>query len=155
MATTPPRKSRIPLLHCNLARSIEQIGDRWSLLILRSAFYGLRRFGDFQTELNIPRTVLSGRLKKFVTHNILEIRPYREAGQRPRPEYFMTEKGADLAIAMIALNQWGDKWLSQSETPPLEFLHKDTNQPLIAALAKDQKSAVPLYNIKRQINLKD
>ena len=116
MATNPPKKSRIPLESCNLARSIEEIGDRWTLLILRSAFYGLRRFGDFHAELGVPRTVLSGRLKKLVALGLLEIRHYREPGQRPRPEYFMTRKGADLALPMIALNQWGDKWLESRRT---------------------------------------
>lgn len=153
MTTTPPKKSRIPLARCNLARAVEEIGDRWSLLILRSAFYGLRRFGDFQTELSIPRTVLSGRLKRFVSAGIMEVRQYREAGQRPRPEYFLTQKGADLAITMIALNQWGDKWLGDEPAAPLTFLHRDTGAPLVAALTDNPDHRIPMSQAKRKISL--
>ncbi|WP_306252616.1 helix-turn-helix domain-containing protein [Parvularcula sp. IMCC14364] len=153
MTTTPPKRSRIPLEKCNLAKAVEQIGDRWSLLILRSAFYGLRRFGDFQSELEIPRTVLSGRLKRFVENGLMETRPYREAGQRPRPEYFLTQKGADLAIAMIALNQWGDKWLGEDRPAPLVFEHKESNAPLIAALTDDPACRIPMSQAKRKISL--
>ncbi|MCI5046393.1 MAG: helix-turn-helix transcriptional regulator [Aquisalinus sp.] len=153
MTTNPPKRSRIPLEKCNLAKAVEQIGDRWSLLILRSAFYGLRRFGDFQAELEIPRTVLSGRLKRFVENGLMETRPYREVGQRPRPEYFLTQKGADLAIAMIALNQWGDKWLGDEGPAPLVFQHKDTNAPLVAALTDNAACRVPMSRAKRKISL--
>ena len=153
MATTPPKKSRIPIAACTLARTFEQIGDKWSLLILRSAFYGLRRFSDFQEELGIPRTVLSGRLKKFVENGIMETHQYREPGQRPRPEYFLTQKGADLAVPFIALNQWGDKWLAdENRPPPLEFLNKDTNAPVVVALADDLRHAVPMAQVKRRVN---
>ena len=153
MTTNPPKKSRIPVEICTLARTFEQIGDKWSLLILRSAFYGLRRFSDFQEELAIPRTVLSGRLKKFIANGLMETRPYREPGQRPRPEYFLTQKGADLAIPFISLNQWGDKWLADEGKPvPLEFLNKDTGNPVVVALADDLRHAVPMSQVKRRIN---
>ncbi|NHK28595.1 helix-turn-helix transcriptional regulator [Parvularcula flava] len=152
MATNPPKQSRIPVTECNLAKAFDQIGDRWSLLILRSAFYGLRRFGDIQQELGIPRTVLSNRLKKFVELDIMVTRNYREPGQRPRPEYFLTQKGADLAVSLIALNQWGDKWLGKG-TAPLEFLDRETNKPVVASLAADPATAIPMSQIKRRINI--
>lgn len=154
MATNPPKQSRIPVSDCNLAKAFDQIGDRWSLLILRSAFYGLRRFGDIQQELGIPRTVLSTRLKKFVENDIMVTRNYREPGQRPRPEYFLTQKGADLAVSLIALNQWGDRWLgNKTGAPPLEFLDRETNRPVVASLASDPSTTVPMSQIKRRINV--
>ncbi len=153
MTTTPPKRSRIPLNRCNLAGAIEEIGDRWSLLILRSAFYGLRRFGDFQAELAIPRTVLSGRLKGLVEKGIMESQHYKEPGQRPRPEYFLTQKGADLAIPMIALNQWADNWLGGDKPAPLTFLHKQSGAPLIAALTDEARHRIPISNAKRQIRI--
>lgn len=153
MATTPPKKSKIPLDKCNLAKAVEEIGDRWTLLILRSAFYGLRRFGDIQAELSIPRTVLSGRLKQLVARGIMETRNYKEVGQRPRPEYFLTNKGADLAISLIALNQWADRWGGEEANPPLTFMHKITDEPLIAALTDKQEARVPINLARRKISL--
>ncbi|MGV6801409.1 MAG: winged helix-turn-helix transcriptional regulator [bacterium] len=154
MATNPPKRSKIPLDQCNLARAIEQMGDRWTLLILRSAFYGLRRFGDFQAELSIPRTVLSGRLRSLVENDILEIRQYREPGQRPRPEYFMTDKGADLAIAMIALNQWGDRWLGEEGHRPLTFHLKIDGSTIEAALTADKAHQIPMNQVSRMVHKK-
>ena len=78
------RRSPVAAKHCNLARSFELIGDRWSLLILRSALYGVRRFDDFQADLDIPRSVLSNRLAGLVETGIMERREYREDGQRAR-----------------------------------------------------------------------
>ena len=155
MRTTPPKKSRIPIDQCNLAKAVEEIGDRWTLLILRSAFYGLRRFGDFQAELGIPRTVLSGRLKRLVDLKIMEAKPYKEPGQRPRPEYFLTQKGADLAVPLIALNQWSDKWMNGERPVPLIFLHKDSGVPLLAGLTDDPAKCISMSQAKRKITLPD
>ena len=79
------QKSPIPLDICHLAKAIEILGDRWTLLILRGALFGVRRFDDFQKELEIPRTVLSGRLKKLVDHGVLTKQAYKEDGKRARP----------------------------------------------------------------------
>src|SRR5215510_6014834 len=97
MPDRPPlRKSPVPLHDCNLAKSFAMIGDKWSLLVLRAALYGLRRFEDFQAELDIPRTVLSDRLSKLVANGLLTKRNYHEPGSRARPEYWLTEKGQAL-----------------------------------------------------------
>lgn len=107
-----PKKQRAaptPLGVCGMAAAADVIGDRWTLLILREALYGVTRFDAMQAELDIPRTVLSGRLKKLCAAGVLKIRPYREPGQRIRHQYVLTPKGVDLAVPMIALMEWGDK----------------------------------------------
>ncbi|MEM9670581.1 MAG: helix-turn-helix domain-containing protein [Pseudomonadota bacterium] len=111
------RRSPVPPDECNLVRSIDAIGDKWVLLILRSALYGVRRFEDFHQELAIPRTVLSGRLKKLVSAGLLEGRTYREPGKRSRTEYILTEAGSDLRPILIALTQWSDRWLAAGDAP--------------------------------------
>jgi DNA-binding HxlR family transcriptional regulator len=84
------RRSPVSLRDCNLSKSFELIGDRWTLLILRSAFWGLRRFDDFQADIDVPRSVLSNRLAGLIESGIMERRKYREAGQRARIEYPLT-----------------------------------------------------------------
>jgi len=121
----PPRTRRSPVApdHCNLTRAIGLVGDKWNLMILRSALYGVRRFDDFQSELGAPRTVLSGRLKKLVEQGLLETRNYREEGRRARKEYILTPQGNALRPVLIALTQWGDKWLGSGEAP-ISFTQK-------------------------------
>jgi len=90
--------------NCSLARSLEVVGDRWTLLIVRDAFYGVRRFGDFVTQLQIPRAVLTARLKLLVEHGVLS----RERGPGGTVEYQLTERGVELWPALRALMAWGD-----------------------------------------------
>ena len=122
------QKSPVPLDICHLAKAIEAIGDRWTLLILRSSLFGVRRFDDFQKELGIPRTVLSGRLSKLVEHGILAKQTYKEDGKRARPEYVLTSSGDALRPVLMALTQWGDHWISDGASPPLTFTHAKTRQ---------------------------
>src|ERR1051325_9867993 len=105
------RRSPVKKRHCNLAGSFELIGDRWTLLILRSAMWGLRRFDDFQADIDVPRSVLSNRLAGLVETGIMERREYREAGQRARTEYPLTKMGRELSLPFLAMTAWGDKWL--------------------------------------------
>ena len=92
------RRSPVPPDQCNLWKAFGLIGDRWTLVILRSALYGVRRFDDFQLELEIPRSVLSNRLAGLVELGIMERREYREDGQRARIEYPLTEMGRALGL---------------------------------------------------------
>ena len=94
---------------CGVAAAVDLVGDRWSLLIIREALYGVTRFDAMQANLSVPRTVLSGRLKKLCEHGVLQKRRYQEPGQRARHQYVLTPKGVDLALPMIALMQWGDE----------------------------------------------
>src|SRR5579863_8131348 len=111
------RRSPVALRDCNLVKSFELIGDHWTLLILRSALYGVRRFDDFQAELEIPRTVLSNRLAGLVDSGIMERRDYREDGQRTRIEYPLTRMGRALGLPFMAMTEWGDRWVADSESP--------------------------------------
>lgn len=127
------RRSPIPPENCNLARAIELIGDRWTLLILRAALYGVRRFDDFQSELKCPRTVLSGRLKTLVDAGLLTKRSYKVAGKRARPEYVLSAMGISLRPILIGLTQWGDVWLGKGEAPPISFTKTSSKGAIRAA----------------------
>jgi DNA-binding HxlR family transcriptional regulator len=101
--------------NCSIARTLELIGERWTMLILRDVFLGVRRFEDFQAELGVARNVLSSRLARLVDEGILEKRRYQE---RPaRYEYRLTEKGIDLWPVLISLVKWGDKHAAASGPP--------------------------------------
>ena len=106
---------------CSIARALELVGERWTLLVIRDVFRGLRRFDEIQSSLGIARNVLTARLQSLVDEEILERRPYRE---RPlRYEYFLTEKGLDLWPVLVSMLEFGDKHLAP-EGPPLEVRHK-------------------------------
>ncbi len=127
------RHSPIPLDACNLARATDILGDRWTLLILRAALYGVRRFDDFHAELACPRTILSGRLKRLVEAGVMERRTYKTPGRRARPEYVLTGMGLALRPILIGLTQWGDAWLGEGETPPISFSKAGSKSPVRAA----------------------
>src|SRR5947209_12110312 len=95
--------------NCSIKRTLDTLGERWTLLVLREAFYGVRRFDDFQHNVGCARNVLSSRLARLVDRGILRREPYREPKSRPRFEYRLTEKGRDLYPILIALMQWGDR----------------------------------------------
>jgi DNA-binding HxlR family transcriptional regulator len=107
---------------CSLAHSLEVVGERWSLLIVRDVMNGNRRFSGIQASLGIAKNVLSARLQRLIDEDILERRAYQESP--PRYEYFLTEKGLDLWPALIALMGWGDRHSDYPEGPPLRVVHK-------------------------------
>jgi DNA-binding HxlR family transcriptional regulator len=108
---------------CSLAHSLEVIGERWSLLIVRDVMNGNRRFSGIQASLGIAKNVLSARLQRLIDEDILERRAYQESP--PRHEYFLTEKGLDLWPALLALMHWGDRHSTGPAGPPILVLHKD------------------------------
>jgi len=112
-----------PGLDCSVAKALEVIGERWSLLIVRAVMHGNRRFGEIQESLGIARNVLSARLQRLVDEEILERRAYQESP--PRYEYFLTEKGLDLWPALIALLNWGDRYSPSPEGPRRLIVHKE------------------------------
>lgn len=115
---------------CSIARALEILGERWTLLIVRDAFLGLRRFDQFQKNLGIARNVLTDRLNRLVEEGILERVCYSE---RPvRHEYQLTPKGRDLNIALAGFRQWGDRYLS--DKPPRVMRRKADRKPVVAAL---------------------
>src|SRR5690348_13077097 len=95
---------------CSVARSVEVLGDRWTMLVLRDVFNGVRRFDDLSRHLGIARDVLTKRLASLVDEGVLERRPYQEPGRRTRYEYRLTQAGLDLRPVLIALIEWGDRY---------------------------------------------
>jgi DNA-binding HxlR family transcriptional regulator len=114
---------------CSVAGTLAVVGEKWSLLVLREAFFGVRRFADFQRLLGAPKAVLSDRLATLVEQGILTRVPYQAEGERQRHEYRLTTKGRDLYPTLVALMQWGDTYLSDGP-PPLELLHRDCGAPV-------------------------
>jgi DNA-binding HxlR family transcriptional regulator len=116
--------------NCSIAKTLEIVGERWTLLIVRDVFLGLRRFDQLHESLGIARNVLTDRLNRLVEEGILERVPYSE---RPvRYEYRLTPKGLELNVALTALRQWGDKHLGGK--PPRLLRTKADRKPVIAAL---------------------
>jgi DNA-binding HxlR family transcriptional regulator len=108
---------------CSIAKALEVVGERWSLLIVRDVMTGHRRFDELQKSLGVARNVLSARLQRLVEEDILERRPYQESPERY--EYFLTDKGLDLWPALIALLGWGDRHTEYPDGPPLLVFHKE------------------------------
>lgn len=119
---------------CSIARSLELLGERWTILVLRAAFNGIRRFDDIQEDTGAPRQVLSARLAHLVDHGILRRVPYQDPGQRQRHEYRLTEKGLDLYPVLLSLLNWGDRYLSDSGGPSVTLVHKDCGAPVRTAI---------------------
>ena len=124
--------------HCGVARSLEIVGERWTLLIVRDAFLGMRRFEEFQEDLGIARNVLTDRLNRLVDEEIFERVLYSERPERY--EYKLTRKGRDLSLALTALRQWGDEYLT--EKPVRVLRRKSDKKHVVAALVPKGSDAV-------------
>lgn len=146
------RRSPVPPGDCNLWKAFELIGDRWTLVILRSALYGVRRFDDFQNELDVPRSVLSNRLARLVENGLMERRDYREDGQRARIEYPLTKKGQSLGLSFSALTEWSDHWIGNG-SGPLTLRSKTTGQKLAVALVDEHGRPVKKDDVETVITL--
>ena len=112
--------------NCSIARTLDVVGEWWTLLILRDAFRGTRRFDDFQASLGLARSVLTARLQKLTEHGVLERRAYSQ--HPPRYEYTLTEKGRALFPVITALLAWGDRWAPAPGGPPVVFIHDTCGQ---------------------------
>lgn len=122
-------KLREQLLECSLPAALESMGERWSFLILRASFNGLKHFEEYQSELGIARNILANRLARLVEHGILEREPCPE--DRRKVEYKLTAKGEALMPAMIALRQWGERWETGVPAFPV-LVDKRDNRPIAA-----------------------
>jgi DNA-binding HxlR family transcriptional regulator len=113
---------------CAVAQALEILGDWWTLLVVREAFLGTRRFADFEARLGISKNVLTQRLEHLVEHGVLE---RVDAGVHgTRYEYALTAMGKDLATVMTALRQWGDRWIFGEGNEPLLVLDRRTGRPI-------------------------
>jgi DNA-binding HxlR family transcriptional regulator len=113
---------------CSAARALEILGARWTLLLIREALFGTRRFDAFASHLGIARNVLASRLDLLVKEGLFETRRVNEAGLRE--EYRLTEKGRDTLPILIALLQWGDRWLQTPATIPMQVIDRRKRQAL-------------------------
>jgi DNA-binding HxlR family transcriptional regulator len=105
---------------CSIARTLDVIGEPWSPLVLRDVWAGFTRFDQIQADLGISRKVLTERLNHLVEHGVLERRSY---DNRPRFEYVLTDKGAELVDMLMVMARWGDKWLAGEAGPPVVYRH--------------------------------
>lgn len=125
------------LEHCGIRRALDVLGEKWTLLVLREAFYGLRRFDDFARALKCGRGVLSARLKTLTEADVLELKQYVEPGRRTRAEYCLTEKGRDLYPAILALSQWSDRWSLPPDGPVATITDRATHQAVRVVMTSE------------------
>ena len=115
------QRTSFETMNCSVAQCLEVVGEWWSMLIVRDAFLGVRRFDDFQTRLGISRNILNVRLTSLVDAGVLERVPYQE--RPPRHEYRLTDKGRELWPVLTAMREWGDRWAAP-DGAPLEVVHE-------------------------------
>ena len=130
-------------LNGSIAHVLDFLGEGWSMLIIREAFFGIRRFEEFQRHLGIARNILTSRLKKLCENGILERVPIKEGAKRH--EYLLTHQGKELMPLLIALTQWGDKWVYGEGNEPIIFLDRDQGKPIspIRVHAEDGRELRP------------
>jgi DNA-binding HxlR family transcriptional regulator len=138
-------------LHCSVARTLDVVGERWTLLVLRDAFSGATRFEEFAARLPVARNILTDRLRTLVAHDILERHAYSE--HPPRYEYRLTRRGADLYPALISLLNWGDQYLAGADGPPVDLRHRDCGGQLhtavVCASCGDEVTPTEAYDARR------
>jgi DNA-binding HxlR family transcriptional regulator len=117
---------------CPIHRTLGVIGEKWTILLIRDAANGVRRFDDFRQHVGLSEAVLSDRLKRLVAEGIFETREYQEPGQRRRNEYRLTPKGWDLFPVLIALLQWGEQYLGDDGGSPWAVQHAACGHPVRA-----------------------
>ena len=134
---------RFDPLNGSIAHVLDFLGEGWSMLIIREAFFGIRRFEEFQRHLGIARNILTARLKKLCENGILERVPIKQGAKRH--EYLLTTKGKELMPLLIALTQWGDKWVYGAGKEPIIFRDRERREPIspIRVHAEDGRELRP------------
>ncbi|TXN30586.1 winged helix-turn-helix transcriptional regulator [Lacisediminihabitans profunda] len=132
---------------CSIARSLEVIGDKWTLLVVREAFWGRTRFADFRESLGVAPDVLTDRLTKLVAAGVFERRAYRAIGERAREEYLLTETGRALLPVLAALTQWGDDNRPTGFGPAAEFADARTEEVLRLAFINGSGEEVDVDHV--------
>lgn len=133
-------RKRFTDMNCPAAQALDEIGDWWTLLIVREAFYGTDTFSGFQEQLGIARNILTERLNTLVENGVLERTPTRPGSERS--SYRLSDKGRDLLPILVALMQWGDKWVFGAGSEPIRVLDAETRTPIerIAVTARDGRN---------------
>jgi DNA-binding HxlR family transcriptional regulator len=141
-----PRPVDLSAFECSVARTLDVVGDKWTLLVLRDAFYGVRRFEDFARDLGIARNVLTDRLGRLVEAGVMKRRQYEE--RPPRFEYRLTAKGRDLLPVILTMMRWGDEWQGQG-SGPVDLIHDGCGKPThaVAACARCGETLTP-FNVR-------
>jgi DNA-binding HxlR family transcriptional regulator len=121
-------RTRFDQMNCGIAQALEILGDWWTLLIVRDAFFGIKRFSDFQADLGIAKNILSDRLQRLVDHEILERREVGATGSRR--EYHLTEKGEALLPVLTTLREWSDEWVYGAGNEPVLIKNRATGKPI-------------------------
>lgn len=142
------RRSPLALDECGLSLVSEVVGDRWTLLILREALYGVQRFEDIVADLGASRSVLTQRLNTMLEQGILKKVPYREDGSRTRFAYRLTELGLDLALPLFVLADWGNRHLLKTDEPPVWMQDRETGERLGLAFIDQEGRRVPADRVK-------
>ena len=114
-------------MDCSLAQTLNIIGERWTLLILRDAFFGAKRFGQFERNLGIAKNILAARLEMLVEEGILE---KREREEGPHAEYVLTDEGLDLQPILLSMTHWGDKYRPNPKGGRTVFVERKTGKPI-------------------------
>lgn len=143
-------RAPVPLDRCGMARASDLLGDRWTLLILREAFYGVARFADMQEDTGVPRSVLSNRLTRLVEAGLLTRFDYHEDGARPRQGYELTERGRGLAVTFLAMKQWWDE--GQAGSPTVRFVPKGQDAAVRVALLDEGGQDVDPANLRVRLD---
>jgi DNA-binding HxlR family transcriptional regulator len=123
------KQSRIANKECSMARAMDVVGDRWTILILREAYYGVTRFDEFEYYVGVAPNILSSRLKKLVDAGMMTRVPLSE--HSGRFEYLLTERGRDFFPAYLALKKWGDDWLAEPEGPQVVFRERKAGRAIV------------------------
>jgi DNA-binding HxlR family transcriptional regulator len=116
--------------NCTIGAALAIVGEKWTFLVLREAFNGVRRFDDMRRRTSAPRQVLSDRLAGLVEQGLMRKVPYQEPGQRTRTEYRLTEKGLALFPLIVALLEWGNTFAASPAGPVVELTHRDCGAPV-------------------------
>lgn len=134
--------------NCSVQRTLDVIGDRWSGIVLREVFNGVRRFDQIREHTGVSDSVLSDRLRKLVENGILVAREYQEPGRRRRKEYRLTEAGLDLQPVFVSMLRWGDKHRPDADGPAVEVRHRDCGAPVRAVIMCDDGHAVTQRDVR-------
>jgi DNA-binding HxlR family transcriptional regulator len=128
--------------NCTIGAALDIVGEKWTFLVLREAFNGVRRFDDIRRRISAPRQILSDRLNRLVSEGLLRRVPYQEPGQRARSEYRLTEKGLELFPVIVSLLEWGNKYATSPEGPVVELTHRDCGAPVRLQLTCEEGHAL-------------
>jgi len=120
--------------NCSIRRTLDVIGERWTLLVLREAFNGVRRFDRIRARTGISDAVLADRLRTLTDAGVLAAAPYKEQGRRTRHEYRLTARGLDLYPVLVSLLQWGDRHLGDADGPAVVLTHRDCGEEVHAVV---------------------